>query len=119
MPTSTAIITPVMIQNLLGIGLSENTAIVVKGDTFEVIGAWKVAVHDNARVYQPWEKPYYVLSAGDVYNMKTRRIEKLGIGAAPPNPATRRTTGSGDGREPAGAPTPDSRKAPAGTKGSR
>ena len=72
---------------LLGIGLSENTAIVVKGDTFEVIGAWKVAVHDNARVYQPWEKPYYVLSAGDVYNMKTRKIEKLGIGAAPPNPA--------------------------------
>ena len=104
---------------LLGIGLSENTAIVVKGDTFEVIGAWKVAVHDNARVYQPWEKPYYVLSAGDVYNMKTRRIEKLGIGAAPPNPATRRTTGSGDGREPAGAATPNPPKAPAGTKGSR
>ena len=80
---------------LLGIGLSENTAIVVKGDTFEVIGAWKVAVHDNARSYQPWEKPYYVLSAGDVYNMKTRKIEKLGIGAAPPNPASRRTSDKG------------------------
>ena len=66
---------------LLGIGLSEATAIVVHGDTFEVMGAWKVAVHDNTRLYQPWEKPYYVLSAGDVYNMKTRRIEKLGTGA--------------------------------------
>jgi cyanophycinase len=67
--------------NMLGIGLSEATAIVVKGDRFEVMGAWKVAVHDNTRLYQPWEKPYFVLSAGDVYNMKTRRVEKLGIGA--------------------------------------
>jgi cyanophycinase len=65
----------------LGIGLSEATAIVVKGDTFEVMGVWKVAVHDNTRLYQPWEKPYFVLSPGDVYNMKTRRVEKLGIGA--------------------------------------
>jgi cyanophycinase len=69
--------------DLLGIGLSENTAIIVHGDVFEVIGAWKVAVHDNTRVYQPWEKPYYVLSAGDVYNMKTRRIEKFGDGTSP------------------------------------
>jgi hypothetical protein len=42
-----------------------------------------VAVHDNARVYQPWEKPYYVLAPGDVYNMKTRRIEKRGTGVMP------------------------------------
>jgi cyanophycinase len=67
--------------DLLGIGLSEATAIIVHGDRFEVMGAWKVAVHDNTRLYQPWEKPYYVLSTGDVYNMKTRKIEKLGIGA--------------------------------------
>jgi cyanophycinase len=69
--------------NLLGIGLSEGTAIIVNGDRFEVLGKWKVAVHDNTRVYQPWEKPYFVLSQGDVYNMKTRRIEKLGIGTTP------------------------------------
>jgi cyanophycinase len=67
--------------DLLGIGLSEGTAIIVKGDRFEVMGAWKVAIHDNTRLYQPWEKPYYVLSPGDGYNMKTRRIEKLGNGA--------------------------------------
>jgi cyanophycinase len=67
--------------NLLGIGISEGTAIVVTGDRFEVIGKWKVAVHDNTRLYQPWEKPYFILSLGDVYNMKTRKIEKLGIGS--------------------------------------
>jgi len=66
--------------NLLGIGLSEGTAIVVTGDTFEVIGKWKVSVHDNTRLYQPWEKPYCVLSPGDVYNMATRKVEKLGVG---------------------------------------
>ena len=53
-------------------------------------GKWKVAVHDNTHVYQPWEKPYYVLSQGDVYNMKTRKIEKFGNGVTP---ARRETDG--------------------------
>lgn len=70
--------------DLLGIGLSEGTAIVVTGDRFQVIGKWKVAVHDDTRVYEPWEKPWYVLSAGDVYNMKTRKIEKYGTGVLVP-----------------------------------
>ena len=60
--------------DLLGIGLSEGTAIVVTGDTFQVMGKFMVAVHDNTRAYQPWEKPYFVLSPGDVYDMKNRRI---------------------------------------------
>ena len=77
---------------LLGIGLSEGTAIIVRSDTFEVAGKWKVSVHDNSRVYQPWEKPYFVLSAGDVYNMKTRKVEKFGDGTTP---AARRS-GEGD-----------------------
>ena len=68
---------------LLGIGISEGTAIIVTGDRFEVLGKWKVAVHDNTRIYQPWEKPYYVLSQGDVYNMKSRKLEKLGTGVTP------------------------------------
>lgn len=76
--------------NMLGIGLSEGTAIVVTGDRFEVIGKWKVAIHDNTRVYQPWEKPYYILSLGDVYNMKTRKIEKYGIGSPVPPPALKK-----------------------------
>lgn len=73
--------------SLLGIGISEGTAIVVTGDRFEVIGKWKVAVHDNTHVYQPWEKPYYVLSPGDVYNMQTRKIEKYGNGSPVPAPS--------------------------------
>lgn len=71
--------------DLLGIGLSESTAILVNGDRFEVLGAWKVAVHDNRRAYQPWEKPYFVLSRGDVFNMKARRIERFGNGMARTN----------------------------------
>ena len=46
------------------------------------MGKWKVAVHDDIRLYEPWEKPYFVLEAGDVYNMQTRTIEKFGD--APP-----------------------------------
>lgn len=64
--------------DLLGIGLSESTAIIVTGDRFEVMGKWKVAVHDDTRFYEPWEKTYFVLEAGDVYNMKTRMVEKYG-----------------------------------------
>ncbi len=77
--------------NMLGIGLSEGTAIVVTGDRFTVIGKWKVAIHDNHRPYQPWEKPYYVLSPGDVYNMKTRAIEKYGNGSPVPPPVIQGT----------------------------
>ena len=67
---------------LLGIGLSEGTAIVVKGDSFEVMGKWKVAIHDNTRLYQPWEKPYFVLGAGDVYDMKLRKVTKYADGTS-------------------------------------
>jgi cyanophycinase len=77
--------------NLLGIGLSEGTAIIVTGDRFTVMGRWKVAIHDNTRTYGPNEKPYYLLSAGDVYNMKSRRQELTADGHPPlhqPPPAT-------------------------------
>ena len=78
-------IIPVIEQqpHLLGIGLSEGTAIIVTGDTFEVMGKWMGAVHDNTRTYQPWQKPYFVLAPGDAYDMKARRIVKLGDGTTP------------------------------------
>ncbi len=78
-------LTPVVQKypHLLGIGLSEGTAIIVNGDRFEVLGRWKVAIHDNTQVVQPWEKPFTVLSTGDVYNMKTRKVERYGSGARP------------------------------------
>lgn len=77
-------LTPVIKKypNLLGIGLSEATAIIVHGDRFEVMGPAKVAVHDNTRTYTADEKPYVLLTAGDVYNMRTRQVEKHGPVAA-------------------------------------
>lgn len=81
--------------NLLGIGLSEGTAIIVRGDTLEVMGKWKVSIHDNTRPYQPWEKPYFVLSSGDVYDMKARRVVKYGDGTS-----GRRTSSEGGDRQP-------------------
>jgi cyanophycinase len=62
--------------DLLGIGISEGTAIVVRQDEFQVIGKWMVAVHDNTRAYHPWEKPYFVLSPGTRYDMKGRQVVK-------------------------------------------
>ena len=82
--------------NLLGIGLSEATAIIVQGDTFEVTGRWKVSIHDNTRPHQPWEKSFFVLSPGDVYNMKARRVEKYGDGTG----RSGRAGGGGGGGSP-------------------
>jgi cyanophycinase len=64
----------------LGIGLSEGTAIVVTGDTFEVIGKWRVAVHDTTRGYVRGRQSYFMLSPGDVYDMKARRVLQWGDG---------------------------------------
>jgi cyanophycinase len=54
--------------NLLGIGIDQETAIVVHGDTFEVIGDSKVIIHDG-------KKPFYFLSHGQKFNLKTRLPE--------------------------------------------
>jgi cyanophycinase len=53
---------------LLGIGIDESTAIVVHGDEFEVIGNSKVIIHDG-------KKPFYFLSHGQKFNLKTRQPE--------------------------------------------
>ncbi|MEQ1694091.1 MAG: cyanophycinase, partial [Gemmatimonas sp.] len=60
--------------NLLGIGLSEATAIVVRGDQFDVMGKAQVAIHDTTHPQPAGEKPYLVLNAGDRYDMKTRQV---------------------------------------------
>ena len=52
-----------------------------------MIGAWKVAVHDNTRVYQPWEKPYFVLSRGRRLQHEDagdREVWHRGVGAGFP-----------------------------------
>jgi cyanophycinase len=62
--------------NLLGIGISEGTAIVVRGDRFEVIGKAQVAIHDTTHPRPAGEKPYLTLQAGDRYDMKARQVIK-------------------------------------------
>jgi cyanophycinase len=68
--------------DMLGIGIDENTAIVVRGDEFEVIGGSYVLIYDNQRQILPdtLDKSatvgggglFYFLRKGDTYNMKTR-----------------------------------------------
>ncbi len=62
---------------LLGIGLDENTAIVVQGDEFEVIGQSYVAIYDNARQIDSGGD-FYFLSPGDRYNLATREASRMG-----------------------------------------
>ncbi len=69
--------------DLLGIGLDENTGIVVKNDIFEVVGESYVAVYDGTRwsaerdtIYQldEGEKQFYFLKKGDKYNLSKRKV---------------------------------------------
>ncbi len=68
---------------LLGIGIDESTAIIVKGDIFEVVGKSYVVVYDG----KFWSREgsefknlpenrqiFYFLREGDRYNMKERKI---------------------------------------------
>ncbi|MEZ5356589.1 MAG: cyanophycinase [Bryobacteraceae bacterium] len=55
-------------RDLLGIGIDEGTAIVVRGDEFAVIGSSKVAIYDAARL------PYYFLGHGARFDMGRRRV---------------------------------------------
>jgi len=56
---------------LLGIGIDENTAIVVRGDTFDVIGQSYVAIYDNQRLLGD-DGRFYLLQPGDRFNLHTR-----------------------------------------------
>ena len=65
---------------LFGVGLDENTAIVVRGDTAEVIGQTYLMVYDNRRMLANGGR-FYMLQPGDKLNLNTRepsrRIEGL------------------------------------------
>ncbi len=62
---------------LLGIGIDENTAIVVQGDEFEVIGASNVLIYDNTKTVGRNGR-FYFLSPGDRYNLGTREATRGG-----------------------------------------
>ncbi len=67
---------------LLGIGLDENTGIIVTSDSFEVIGKSYVAIYDKTQWNGDFEDAYgigeaseqfYFLKAGEVYDLKKRK----------------------------------------------
>ncbi len=63
----------------IGLGISEGTAVVVQGDTFEVIGKADVAVHDRSGSREAPEPPFIKLSAGSRYDMRARSVLPSGV----------------------------------------
>ncbi len=70
---------------LLGIGIDEETAIIVQGNEFEVIGDKYVAIYDET-FWSPYfneidtletgKNKFYLLKNGDKYNLKERRVQQ-------------------------------------------
>ncbi|MBN2237919.1 MAG: cyanophycinase [Bacteroidales bacterium] len=69
--------------NLLGIGLDENTGIVVTHKQFKVVGNHYVAIIDGTRwsrerdtIYQlkPNSREFYFLKSGDTYDLENRKV---------------------------------------------
>ena len=60
---------------LLGIGIDENTAIVVEGDRFDVIGESYVAIYDARHATRPPAR-FYFLGAGDRFDLATREATR-------------------------------------------
>jgi cyanophycinase len=61
--------------DLLGIGLDENTAIVVEGDRFDVIGRGYVAIYDARHKTRPPAK-FYFLAPGDRFDLAKREASR-------------------------------------------
>ncbi len=72
---------------MLGIGIDERTAIIVKQDRFEVIGVSYVAVYDARQWQKQKEKsgkiiqPFFYMNSGQQYDLKSRKL----IGGSPQN----------------------------------
>ena len=60
---------------LLGIGIDEDTAIVVQGDTLEVIGQGYVAIYDHDRLLGSGGR-FFLLAPGDRYDLKGRQATR-------------------------------------------
>ncbi len=80
--------------DLLGIGLDENTAIVVQGDRMEVMGRGYVAIYDNnAQIDSGGD--FYFLRAGDRFDLASRTPSR---GATTYRPLARIERRGGDNR---------------------
>jgi cyanophycinase len=62
---------------LLGLGIDEDTAIVVRGDQFDVIGKSYVVVYSSRPVVGAGGR-FYFMGAGDRFDMKTRKATRQG-----------------------------------------
>jgi cyanophycinase len=62
---------------LLGVGIDEDTAIVVDGDQFDVIGRSYVVIYSNTPVAGAGGR-FYFMGAGDRFDMKERRATRQG-----------------------------------------
>jgi cyanophycinase len=62
---------------LLGIGIDEDTAIVVRGDQFDVIGKSYVVVYSQKPVVGATGR-FYFMGAGDRFDMKDRKATRQG-----------------------------------------
>lgn len=82
---------------LLGIGLDENTAIVVQGDEFEVMGASYVLIYDS-RTTVGDQGRFYFIPPGGRFNLATREAFRPGEGDRPIE-GTRPEPWSGGGDE--------------------
>jgi cyanophycinase len=59
---------------LLGLGIDEGTALLVRGEVMEVLGVSTVAVYDRTRPVKEGEPDYQALPAGSRYNLRTRQV---------------------------------------------
>jgi cyanophycinase len=60
---------------MLGIGLDEDTAIVIEGDEFDVIGRSYAVIYSNKPVAGSTGR-FYFMGAGDRFDMKTRKATR-------------------------------------------
>ena len=81
---------------LLGIGLDENTGIVVRGDNFRVIGESYVAIYDNRRKLANGGR-FYFLAPGDGFDLEERIPSRSSPG---PEPFSEVFREGGDANEP-------------------
>ncbi|HTH24185.1 MAG TPA: cyanophycinase [Vicinamibacterales bacterium] len=63
--------------DMLGIGLDEDTAIVVEGDRFDVIGRSYAVIYSNKPVAGASGR-FYFMGAGDRFDMKARKATRQG-----------------------------------------
>lgn len=79
---------------LLGIGIDEDTAIVVRGDRFEVMGSSHVLIYDNQTVTDSGGQ-FYFMQPGDRFNLATREATRPTQVERPVQGLEKRPWGSG------------------------